>query len=99
MPFGPCKARGDRITLDGLRHELRDRDFQVTTNEGNASKVRQWLARAGVIDAHWTIDERRLEDILGITNEARQEWQGLLRPQRALLLTLRHIHVRTRGLD
>ena len=85
------QARGDRITLDSLRHELRDRDFQVTTNEGNASKVRQWLERAGAIDAHWTIDEDRLEDILGITNETRQEWQGLLRPQRALLLTLRHI--------
>ena len=85
------QAKGDRITLGGLRHELRDRDFQVTTNEGNASKVRQWLERAGAIDAHWTIDEHRLEDILGITNEVRQEWQGLLRPQRALLLTLRHI--------
>ena len=85
------QARGDRITLDRLRHELRDRGFQVTTNEGNASKVRQWLERAGAIDGQWTIDEQQLEDILGITNEARQEWQGLLRPQRALLLTLRHV--------
>ena len=86
------KEKGLPRTGDNIRSELRARGFAVTTNEGNAFKIRLWLQRAGVIDERWTIDENRYATIMGITIDIRDQWRALTRSQRAFLLTLRQIH-------
>ena len=79
-------------TGDNIRSELRARGFAVTTNEGNAFKIRLWLQRTGLIDEKWNIDEVRYATIMGIAMNTRDEWRALTRSQRAFLLTLRQIH-------
>jgi hypothetical protein len=83
--------RREAITGDSIRSELRARGFQVTTNEGNAFKIRLWLEQTGVIDNKWRIDEDRYRAITGIATQTRDEWRSLTKSQQAFLLTLRQL--------
>jgi hypothetical protein len=86
------RARAEEVTLDAIRAELRARRFLVTENEGNASKLRQWLEPAGVVDASWEIDEKRLHSLLGVTPTGMSRWYELSQAQRAFLRQLRALN-------
>jgi hypothetical protein len=88
--------RGVSITNDALRKELRSRGYKVTTNSGDAGKLRQWLGRAGVVNDKWEINEARLAEITGTTLTVVAEWQSLSKVQRAFLATIRRLS-ETRG--
>lgn len=85
------RARGDRVSLDEIRSELRSRGFEVTENEGNASKIRQWLEHSGVVDSDWNFDDARLAAVIGVTSPVLAKWSGLTRAQRVFLTQLREL--------
>lgn len=87
------QSRRERVSGTSIRQELRERGFRVTTNEGNASKVRLWLQKANAVDADWNINETVVGQILGIDQPARREWERFSRPQKILLKVLRQLTV------
>ncbi|MBM4296900.1 MAG: hypothetical protein FJ143_04085, partial [Deltaproteobacteria bacterium] len=83
------RARAEPVQLSTIRAELRSRGFIVTENEGNASKIRQWLQHAGISDEYWNINDARLAATIGATSSTLAKWNGLDRAQRAFLTQLR----------
>lgn len=90
------QQRGIHVTNGALRSELRRRGYQVTTNSGDAGKLRQWLETGGVVDRHWRIEERRIAVITGASLSVIAEWHSLTRVERAFLATIRKLS-ETRG--
>jgi hypothetical protein len=84
------------ITNVTLRDELRRRGYLVTTNSGDAGKLRQWLATAGIFSKGWTVNEQRVAEVSGMALGVVADWQSLTRPQRAFLTTMRRLS-ETRG--
>lgn len=80
-----ARERSDAISLDTIRRALRTLGFEVTTNEGNASKLRLWLQESGVVDEHWNFDERLLAELGGRDTATLKEF-GALTPQQIVLL-------------
>lgn len=85
------RARALPVTLENIRDELEDRGFEVTENEGNASKIRMWLEPSGIIDSHWVVDDARLHMMVGAASGTLAEWYSLSRPQRIFLQMLREL--------
>src|SRR5262245_49780575 len=85
------RDRHDDVTLGHIRQELRARGFRVTENEGNASKIRKWLEKAGIINEEWIVDDTRFAALMGISYEIEKEFVSLGRGQRALLITLKDL--------
>ena len=83
------RDRGEIPTLQAIREELRARGFDITENEGDASKLRQWLEASRIVDRSWEVDEHRLQAVVGAGSSTLAEWQGLTRGQRAFLQVLR----------
>lgn len=83
------RQRGDAVSLENIRNELESRGFAVTENEGNSSKMRQWLEAAGVVDADWVVDDAQLSKIIGSSSGTLSAWSGLPREQRIFLETLK----------
>ncbi|KUH94669.1 hypothetical protein AU189_17740 [Mycolicibacterium acapulense] len=86
----------DRIRLQDVREQLRRDGFNISTNNADASKVRQWLELAGVIDKNWVIDETKLAVLLGTPVETLDEWSALTKAQQAFITTLQRVG-RVRG--
>ena len=82
---GVIRARGEAVTLQAIRDELRARGFVVTENEGNAAKIRQWLESTGVVDKGWNIQDNLLHGLIGAESSVLAKWNGLTRAQRAFL--------------
>jgi len=81
-----ARERGEgRITLDTIRRAFRTLGFEVTTNEGNASKLRLWLEESGVVDRDWNFDEKLLAELGGVGSATLKEF-GSLSPQQIALL-------------
>lgn len=93
---GGMQERGIKVSNDALRSELRAHGYSVTTNNGDAGKLRQWLETAGVVSSDWRIDHARLAEITGTSLAVVGEWQSLTRSQRAFLATIRRLS-ETRG--
>jgi hypothetical protein len=87
--LGMLRARGEDVTLQAIREELRARGFEVTENEGNASKIRQWLEGSGIINENWEVDEGKLREIIGATTSTLAQWHGLSRGKRVFLELLK----------
>lgn len=90
------KQRGVPIKSSVLRAELRRHGYTVTTNSGDAGKLRQWLATADVVDDEWEINESRVEQITGTSLGVISDWQTLTRAQKAFLATILRLST-TRG--
>ncbi len=82
---GVIRARGEAVTLQAIRDELRARGFVVTENEGNSAKIRQWLESTGVVDKAWNIKDNLLHALIGAASSVLAKWNGLTRAQRAFL--------------
>ncbi len=87
------RARGDDVSLQRIREELRSRGFEVTENEGNASKIRKWLEQAGIFRPDWSIDDARLIEVTGASSPTLAKWSGLTRGQRVFLQRVRELSV------
>jgi len=83
------RLRGDAVSLENIRNELESRGFAITENEGNSSKIRQWLEAAGVVDADWVINDAQLSKIVGSSSATLSAWSALPREQRIFLETLK----------
>ena len=90
------RQRGVAISNSALRAELRRLHYKVTTNSGDAGKLRQWLAEAAIITTDWDVDEVRLAAVAGTSLATIGEWQTLTKVQRAFLETIRRLS-ETRG--
>ena len=87
---GVIRARGEAVTLQAIREELRARGFVVTENEGNSAKIRQWLESTGAVDKNWNIKESVLHGLIGAESTVLAKWNGLSRAQRAFLEQTRY---------
>lgn len=76
------RARGESTNLQTIRDELRSRQFIVTENEGNASKIRQWLEASGVVSNEWKVNDTALTALIGVSSGFLQIWNGLTPAQR-----------------
>lgn len=83
------RGRNDVLTLQSIREELRSRGFVVTENEGNISKIRQWLEASGVVDSNWNVKDDVLYALIGATYGTTGKWSGLPRAQRIFALKLK----------
>ena len=91
------RKRGEAPALKTVRSQLRAAGLDVAHNNSDASKVRQWLEPAGVIDKKWNIDEVKVAELLGTSLDALDEWHALTRSQQAVITTLQRL-ARVRGL-
>jgi len=89
--------RGESVTLNSIREELRTRGFEVTENAGDSSKIRLWLEPTMIINESWEIDEERLHALIGASTSVLSEWKGLTRGQRAFLKELKDLSFGTPG--
>ena len=87
------RGRGENVSLQNIREELRTRGFEVTENEGNASKIRQWLEGTGIVDSQWNIDDRALHSLIGATFDTTGKWSGLTRAQRVFLEVVKQLQI------
>jgi len=87
------RGRGESLTLQSIREELRSRGFIVTENEGNISKIRLWLEASGIVDSNWNIDDNALHSLIGATYGTSGKWGGLNRAQRVFINKLKHLQV------
>ena len=86
------RGRGEAVVLQSIREELRTRGFIVTENEGNASKMRQWLESTGIVQGdEWDIDNNALHSLIGATFDTTGKWSALSRPQRIFLEAVKNI--------
>jgi hypothetical protein len=85
------RDRGETVTNQAIRDELRSRGFSVTENSGDASKIRMWLEKAGIADSNWTINDATLTGIIGVTSDALASWRARSRAERAFLEQLRRL--------
>ena len=85
------RGRGENISLQNIREELRSRGFEVTENEGNASKIRQWLEGTGIVNAEWDVDNQALHSLIGATFDTTAKWSGLTRAQRVFLEVVKQL--------
>ena len=85
------RERGESVSLQSIRVELRSRGFAVTENAGDASKIRQWLSKAGIMDDDWSTDDRAMDQLVGVTASGLATWRALSRAERAFLEQLRRL--------
>lgn len=91
------RARGEAIDLQAIREELRTRQFVVTENEGNASKVRQWLEASGLVSEDWVVNDSALTGLIGVGSGFLQVWNGLTRAQRVFAKQAKSLDVGSPG--
>lgn len=79
-------AAGEQVNLTTLREGLAARGIHYPSGGKHPSMMRLWLAKAGVfIGSRWRIDERRIEEILGINPDEFAVLGGFAIEQRAFL--------------
>lgn len=91
------RARGESIDLQAIRDELRSRQFVVTENEGNASKIRQWLEVSGLVSDDWKVNDTALTALIGVGSGFLQVWNGLTRAQRVFAKQAKSLDVSNTG--
>lgn len=91
------RARGESTDLQAIRDELRSRQFVVTENEGNASKIRQWLEASGLVSDDWKVHDAALTALIGVSSGFLQVWNGLTRAQRVFAKQAKSLDVSRRG--
>jgi site-specific DNA-methyltransferase (cytosine-N4-specific) len=80
---------GERVTLDALRHALKERGTHFPKGGKHPSMMRLWLAKAGVfIGDSWRVDEVRLRTLIGTDSEEFAVLARFSTEQRAFLLAL-----------
>lgn len=88
-------AAGEQVTLTTLRDGLATRGVHYPSGGKHPSIMRLWLAKAGVfIGSRWQLDERRIEEILGIDPDEFAVLGNFTAEQRAFLKALANMGTR-----
>lgn len=85
------RARGEAVSDQSIREELRSRGFVVTENESNHGKIRQWLESTEIVDSNWNVNNERLLSLTGASTSTLGKWYSLPRSQRVFLEKLRFL--------
>ena len=90
---------GERVTLTKLREWLEDRGIHFPSGGKHPSIMRLWLEMAGVFSKSpkWRVNEKRIQEILGIEVEDIYALSLLSPQQRAFLKALANSVVATKG--
>ncbi|GAA4784953.1 restriction endonuclease [Microbacterium gilvum] len=83
------RRRDGVVSKRTVVEQLRSFGFDIANNNVNYSRLRDWLAAAGVVDSSWNIDETRFEELAGVSAEGIAGWSALSQLQRQVLTTLR----------
>jgi len=82
-------AAGEQVNLTTLREGLAARGIHYPSGGKHPSMMRLWLAKAGVfVGSRWQVNERRIEEILGIDPDEFAVLGGFTVEQRAFLKAL-----------
>ena len=80
---------GERVTQESLHLALKERGIHFPSNGTHASKMRLWLAKAGVfIGKSWRVDESRIRELTGTDSDELSVLAKFSQEQRSFLLTL-----------
>lgn len=82
---------GEKVTLNKLRTWLEDRGVHFPRGGKHPSIMRLWLEKAGIFDSRWRINDARLEEVLGLSDEDIEALSGLTAEQKAYLRALANI--------
>jgi len=92
------RTAGDKITLSTLRKRLEQRGLHVPRGAVHLGSIRLWLAQAGIFDASvkagprlYQVDQKRLNQVLGVSLDAIDGLAQLNGEQRAFLRALTRI--------
>jgi hypothetical protein len=83
------RRRDGAVSKRTLVEQLRSFGFDISNNNVNYSRLRDWIAAAGVVDSAWNIDEQRFEELAGVSAESIAGWSALSPLQRQALTTMR----------
>ncbi|WP_439691115.1 restriction endonuclease [Curtobacterium sp. SP.BCo] len=83
------RRREGAVRGQEVASELRLRGFDIPNNNAAASKMRQWLEWANVVDRDWKLDNPRLRALVGYGLDEVSDWYSLTWTQRAYLEVLR----------
>jgi len=87
--IGDMVAVGEQVNLTTLREGLAARGIHYPSGGKHPSMMRLWLAKAGVfVGSRWQVNERRIEEILGIDPDEFAVLGGFTVEQRAFLKAL-----------
>ena len=87
--IGDMVAAGEQVNLTTLREGLAARSIHYPSGGKHPSMMRLWLAKAGVfVGSRWQVNERRIEEILGIDPDEFAVLGGFTVEQRAFLKAL-----------
>jgi len=83
------RRRDNTVGKTTLINQLREYGFEIPTGNVNFSRLRDWLAAAGVVDKDWNINEERFEELSGVSVGDIADWSALTNVQRRALVILR----------
>ncbi len=78
----------EHVTLITIRESLEKRGLYMPPASKNASVMRAWLEKAGVLSGKWNINEQKLKRVLGVTIEEIDVLSILTQEQRDYLKTI-----------
>lgn len=95
MSFVQClidmQAAGEKIDLTTLRRSLGERGIVVPRGGKHMSTLRLWLEKAGLFVSRYRVDQKRLNEILGLGIEDFEALAALSAEQRAYLKALSNV--------
>lgn len=87
-------AAGKNVTMSLVRDELVRRGNHIPKNSMSATRIRQWLEKAGVVtDEPYRVDEARKAQVLGATTRDIEAIEGLTKEQKAYARALARMDV------
>jgi site-specific DNA-methyltransferase (cytosine-N4-specific) len=85
-------AHNEAFSLPVFRTWLAERGIYFPRGGKHVSTMRQWLDRAGVVrTSDWHVDEEKLEQVLGASNEILDQLAALSPQQKAFLKTVANL--------
>ncbi len=85
-------AHNEPFSLVTFRTWLAERGINFPRGGKHVSTMRLWLAQAGIVrTTDWRVDEEKLEDVLGASNETLDQLAALSPQQKAFLKTLANL--------
>jgi hypothetical protein len=80
---------GENVTLNSLRKGLEQRGIYFPLGGKHPSIFKLWLSKAGVFyDSSWRINDKRIDEILGMSGETFIELASFTKEQKAFILAL-----------
>lgn len=85
------QAAAEKVTLVKLRQWLKERGIHFPRGGKHPSMMRLWLEKAGVFSSGWSVNERRLKEVTGVSADEFEALAVLTQEQKAYLKTLANL--------